>query len=61
MRQFETWEPFRNLGPVFVVCMGEEAVSGASAYARYQGGIEIETDTAPERRCQGLPGPAVPG
>ena len=37
-----------------VVCKTGTVVSGASSYSRYDGGIEIEIDTRPDCRRQGL-------
>lgn len=52
--QFPTWEDYaaRGIG-VGVLCDGA-LVAGASSYTIYRGGIEIEIDTKPEYRQQGL-------
>ena len=45
---------FRQFGLGYVICQNGEVVAGASSYASYSGGIEIEVDTCPEYRRQGL-------
>lgn len=52
--QFKDWEDFdrRGIG-VVAVCNGQLA-AGASSYAVYDGGIEIEIDTMPAYREKGL-------
>lgn len=52
--QFEDYEKYRELGIGVAVLENGEVVSGASSYARYSGGIEIEIDTKMENRRQGL-------
>lgn len=45
---------YRKLGIGTVILKDGELVSGASSYARYRGGIEIEIDTKEEYRRKGL-------
>ncbi len=52
--QFPDPESFCTLGLGVVVCKNGVVVSGASSYSRYDGGIEIEIDTRPDCRRQGL-------
>jgi len=52
--QFPDWNAFRDLGLGFVVLQDGSPVSGAASYARYREGIEIEIDTHPDFRRQGL-------
>ena len=52
--QFPLWEHFAAHALGFVALTGGEIASGASTYAWYRGGIEIEVDTAPEHQRQGL-------
>lgn len=52
--QFGDWTEYRRLALGWVVLKGEELLSGASAYGRYGKGIEIEIDTRPDVRRQGL-------
>lgn len=52
--QFADYEAYRKLGIGAVVCKDHRIVSGASSYARYQGGIEIEIDTREDYRRKGL-------
>jgi GNAT superfamily N-acetyltransferase len=48
------FEQFLELGLGFVVLHKDQVVSGASSYASYSGGIEIEVDTREDCRGQGL-------
>lgn len=52
--QFPDWPAFRDLGLGVVVLLDGQLVSGASSYSRYREGIEIEIDTRPDQRRQGL-------
>lgn len=52
--QFEDYESFRSLGLGVVILKDGELVSGASTYARYLEGIEIEIDTKETCRRKGL-------
>lgn len=52
--QYPTWEAYRELGLGVAVLWGETPVAGASSYASFEGGIEIEIDTKPEERRRGL-------
>ena len=52
--QFPDWPAFRDLGLGFVVLQNGQLLSGASSYSRYRDGIEIEIDTHPDYRRQGL-------
>lgn len=45
---------FQLLGLGFVILHGQQIVSGASSYSTYKEGIEIEVDTHPAFRQQGL-------
>ncbi|NQK17228.1 GNAT family N-acetyltransferase [Streptococcus suis] len=51
---FADFEQFLELGLGFVVLHKDQVVSGASSYASYSGGIEIEVDTREDCRGQGL-------
>lgn len=51
---YENYSEFQHLGLGFVVLHGQQIVSGASSYATYKEGIEIEVDTHPDFRQQGL-------
>lgn len=52
--QFLTYQDYDNHGLGFVIKDGSEIVAGASSYTYYHGGIEIEVDTHPDYRQQGL-------
>lgn len=52
--QFPDWPAFRDMGLGFLVLQDNCPVSGASSYSRYRTGIEIEIDTHPDFRRQGL-------
>ncbi|MGM9538705.1 MAG: GNAT family N-acetyltransferase [Candidatus Onthomonas sp.] len=52
--QFPTWQRYQALAFGWVILRGDELLSGASAYSRYSGGIEIEIDTRSDCRRQGL-------
>ena len=52
--QFPTWEDYRANAVGTAALCADEPVCGASTYAYYEGGIEIEIDTAPEHRQRGL-------
>ena len=52
--QYPTWEAYRELGLGVAVLRGETLAAGASSYATFEGGIEIEIDTRPEERRKGL-------
>lgn len=52
--QFSSWPSFQKLGVGFVVLKAGRPVSGASSYSRCREGIEIEIDTHPAHRRQGL-------
>lgn len=51
---YPDYETYRRLGLGVVVLKDGLPVSGASSYASYLGGIEIEIDTQPEHRRRGL-------
>ncbi len=51
---YPTYEDYRNKGLGFVILKDQQIVAGASSYSSYQGGIEIEIDTHPDYRRQGL-------
>lgn len=52
--QFPDYPSFSHLGLGAAVVKDNIPVSGASSYARYRGGIEIEVDTHPEHRRKGF-------
>ncbi|MGM9592978.1 MAG: GNAT family N-acetyltransferase [Candidatus Onthomonas sp.] len=52
--RFPTWVAYQSLALGWAVTRGAELLSGASTYSRYSGGIEIEIDTRPDCRRQGL-------
>lgn len=52
--QFKDYETYKKLGIGVAVLKGESLVAGASSYARYREGIEIEIDTKEEFRRNGL-------
>lgn len=52
--QFTDYEQFMHLGLGIVAVNGGHVVSGASTYARYRSGIEIEIDTCAGYRRKGL-------
>ena len=51
---FENKEKYLDIGRGMVVMKSGRIVAGASSYTRYNEGIEIEVDTAPEERRKGL-------
>lgn len=52
--QYPNYELYRKHGLGAVILKEGEPVSGASSYAGYRGGIEIEIDTREDHRRQGL-------
>lgn len=52
--QYRGYEEYEKLGLGFTIYHGNEIVAGASSYASYYGGIEIEVDTKKEFRRKGL-------
>ena len=52
--QYPTWEAYQAQGLGFAVLRDSVPVAGASSYASFDGGIEIEIDTKPEERRRGL-------
>lgn len=52
--QYESYEKYRREGLGVVILKDGEPVAGASSYSSYNGGIEIEIDTAPAHRRKGL-------
>lgn len=52
--QFRDFHAFQKLGLGVVACRGGEVIAGASTYARYRSGIEIEVDTREDQRRKGL-------
>lgn len=52
--QFATYDEYYQHGLGVVIMNGEEMIAGASSYTYYQEGIEIEIDTLPKYRNQGL-------
>lgn len=51
---YDSFDDFNRLGLGIVVLYEGKAVSGASSYIVYNGGIEIEIDTKPDFRRKGL-------
>lgn len=51
---FESYEQYDRYGLGVVAVKDGEIAAGASSYSTYSGGIEIEIDTKPEHRRQGL-------
>ncbi len=51
---YDNYDKFRKYGLGVVAFHGEEMVAGASSYASYIGGIEVEIDTKEEYRRRGL-------
>lgn len=52
--QYEDYPQYREYGLGAVILKNGEPVSGASSYAGYRGGIEIEIDTREDCRRKGL-------
>ncbi len=52
--QFKNYEDYHNRAIGAAILHKGKLVAGASPYAVYNGGIEIEIDTKPEYRCKGL-------
>lgn len=52
--QFPDYDTYRRFGIGAVICKGTTLISGASSYARYKEGIEIEIDTREEFRRKGF-------
>lgn len=52
--QFEDAGMYARLGLGVAAYYGDELVSGASSYARYRDGIEVEIDTEEGHRRKGL-------
>ena len=52
--QYPTWEAYQAHGLGFAVLRDGIPVAGASSYATFDGGIEIEIDTCPAERRRGL-------
>ncbi len=52
--QYPNFSDYRLHGAGFAVLHGTELVCGASSYADWPGGIEIEIDCHPAHRCKGL-------
>ncbi|MGL5676007.1 MAG: GNAT family N-acetyltransferase [Cellulosilyticaceae bacterium] len=52
--QFPTYDDYATRGLGYVVMHEDEVVSGVSSYTIYDEGIEIEVDTRPDYRRQGL-------
>ena len=51
---FKNYEMYKNLGIGVAILKGNEIISGASSYLRYDCGIEIQTDTKKEYRNKGF-------
>ena len=51
---YHSYDEMKTFGKCFVICYGNQIVSGAGAYAYYKNGIEIEIDTHPSYRKKGL-------
>lgn len=54
--QYTDYGTYKKLALGVAVLKGGRVAAGASAYSRYEGGIEIEIDTQKEHRRQGLAG-----
>lgn len=52
--QYKDYDTYKKLGLGVVVLKDKELAAGASAYSRYDKGIEIEIDTKKEHRRKGL-------
>ena len=52
--QYPTWAAYRDLGLGVAVLRDGALAAGASSYASFDGGMEIEIDTKPEERRRGL-------
>ena len=52
--QYPTWEAYAVHGAGYVVLWKGALVCGASSYADWPGGVEIEIDTHPAHRRRGL-------
>lgn len=52
--QYPTWEAYQTQGLGVAVLRDGALAAGASSYASFDGGIEIEIDTRPEERRRGL-------
>lgn len=52
--QYKNYQTFQEKGLGFVILKNGQPVSGASSYASYNGGIEIEIDTLESYRRKGL-------
>ena len=52
--QFRDFQAFQALGLGVVACQNGDVLAGASTYARYRHGIEIEVDTRKDVRRRGL-------
>ena len=48
------WDDFARLGLGFVALRGEDLAAGASSYASYRSGIEVQVETALPHRRRGL-------
>ena len=51
---FNSWEDYHKRGLGFVLAQNGEVVSGASSYAVYDGGIEIQVDTRKDYQGRGF-------
>lgn len=52
--QYVDYDTYKRLGLGVVITKGTQLVAGASAYSRYENGIEVEIDTNEEYRRKGL-------
>lgn len=52
--QYDSFREFQKLGLAMIIKKEREIVAGASSYARYKDGIEIEIDTRKDHRRKGL-------
>ena len=51
---FDDWDHYHRQGAGFVALLEDGIVGGASSYAAYHGGIEIQVETLPEHRRKGV-------
>lgn len=52
--QYSSYEKYENLGMGFAIIQNREVICGASSYATFKKGIEVQIDTKKEYRRKGL-------